>query len=91
MLQQVARYEAINQQNYKPRGTKTPFEPSVENVWRNYRRKIAQKESEEHRLQQQYQQISQIQKEIAAIRRTAASAKRCLSSCSTTDQPLAIV
>ena len=60
MLQQVARYEAINQQNYKPRD-KTPFEPSVETFGETTGENCP-KESEEHRLQQQYQQISQIQK-----------------------------
>ena len=63
MLQQVARYEAINQQNYKPRGQKLPLNQALKRL-EKLQEKIAQKESEEHRLQQQYQQISQLQKEL---------------------------
>ena len=63
MLQQVARYEAINQQNYKPRGQKLPLNQALKRFGEKLQEKIAQKESEEHRLQQQYQQISQIQKD----------------------------
>lgn len=66
MLQQVARYEAINQQNYKPRGQKLPLNQALKRL-EKLQEKIAQKESEEHRLQQQYQQISQIQKELRQL------------------------
>ena len=48
------------------RGDKTPFEPSVETFGETTGENCP-KESEEHRLQQQYQQISQIQKELRQL------------------------
>jgi uncharacterized protein YhaN len=63
MLQQVARYETINQQQYKPRGQKLPLNKALKQL-EKLQETIAQKESEETRLQQQYQQIAHLQSEL---------------------------
>ena len=67
MLQQVAQYETINQQQYKPRGQKLPLNQALKQL-EKLQKTIAEKESEESRIQQQYQQIAQLQEQIQDLR-----------------------
>lgn len=67
MLQQVAQYETTNQQQYKPRGQKLPLNQALKQL-EKLQKTIAEKESEESRIQQQYQQIAQLQEQIQDLR-----------------------
>ena len=66
MLQQVAQYETTNQQQYKPRGQKLPLNQALKQL-ENCKNDCG-KESEESRIQQQYQQIAQLQEQIQDLR-----------------------
>ncbi|MCS6734371.1 hypothetical protein NOM07_18795, partial [Proteus terrae] len=64
---QVAQYETINQQQYKPRGQKLPLNQALKQL-EKLQKTIAEKESEESRIQQQYQQIAHLQEQIQDLR-----------------------